>query len=156
MRSTIVIAGFVLVLALAAHAQQVAPVLLNASGPELTLPEPPRPVLAAAIAPAPPEPAPPKVIDRKFVSLAALVFGLTVADVELTQHCLNAGTCYELNPTLPRSHWGQYAVNSATNAAVMYFAYRRRASGKWGWWVAPVVDIGAHSVGVGSNLRFAW
>jgi hypothetical protein len=98
----------------------------------------------------------PSVFDKKFLLLGALVFGLTAADVELTQHCLHAGTCYEMNPTLPRSRWGQYAMNTATNTAVMYFAYRRRASGKWGWWIAPLVDIGAHAGGIGSNIRFAW
>ena len=93
-----------------------------------------------------------KVVDRKFVALGALVLALTVADVELTQQCLHAGTCHELNPTLPNSHVGMHAVNMATNLGVMYFAYRRRKSEKWGWWLAPAVDIGAHVIGIGSNM----
>jgi hypothetical protein len=95
-----------------------------------------------------------KVIDRKFLALAIATVALTTMDVEMTQHCMAARTCYEMNPTLPNSRWGQYVENSATNAAVMYFSYRRRKSGKWGWWVPQAVDIGAHLVGVGSNIRF--
>ncbi len=110
--------------------------------------------MAPMIAVASPAPRP-KVIDGKFLALGALVFALTAADVELTQHCLQAKTCYEMNPTLPNSRWGQYAVNTATNLGVMYFSYRRRKAEKWGWWIAPIVDIGAHGVGIGSNIRFA-
>ncbi|MFB3814275.1 MAG: hypothetical protein ACE14L_09190 [Terriglobales bacterium] len=102
------------------------------------------------------EPLPPKrkLVDKKFIALGILVFGLTALDVEMTQHCLKRRLCEELNPTLPRSHFGMYAVNTPVNAAVMYFSYRRRRSGKWGWWLAPVVDIGAHAAGVGSNVRW--
>jgi hypothetical protein len=103
-----------------------------------------------------PEPAKRKIVDKKFIFVNAMVLALTTADIELTQHCLAAKTCVELNPTLPRSRWGMYAVNTVTNTAVTYFSYRRRKSGKWGWWVAPVVDIGAHAVGVGSNFRFVF
>lgn len=97
-----------------------------------------------------------KVMDRNFLLLGALTFGLTAADIELTQHCLEAKTCVELNPTLPHSRWGMYAVNTPVNLAVMYFAYRRKASGKRGWWIAPLIDTGIHGVGIGSNVRFAW
>lgn len=104
----------------------------------------------------PAEPRRAKVIDRNFILLGALTFGLTAADIELTQHCLQAKTCVELNPTLPHSRWGMYATNTPVNLAVMYFAYRRKASGKRGWWIAPLVDTGIHGVGIGTNVRFAW
>ncbi len=128
----------------------------NASAPDFSdlatsLPLPaPAPMLVAAT-PLPPRP---RLLDRKFIALGILVFGLTALDVETTQHCLQRGICEELNPTLPRSHWGMYAVNTPVNAAVMYFSYRRRKSGKWGWWLAPVIDVGAHAAGVGSNIRW--
>lgn len=168
MRPTTILLCLGLLFSIAGHAEQVPvapdPLAVGAmyaavmpDGPELTSPQPAVPSPVIAIAPAAPVERPQrKVIDGKFIALSALVAGLTAADVELTQHCLNARTCYEMNPSLPRSRWGQYAVNSVTNAAVMYFAYRRRATGKWGWWVAPVVDIGAHGAGIGSNIRFAW
>jgi hypothetical protein len=154
----------VLLCALAVQAQT--------SDPQVALPEAPN--LTAADVPAPPEvshlhgatyarpllvtalwaPPRPKVIDKKFIALTALTFGLTSLDVEMTHHCLKAGTCYEMNPTLPNSRAGQYAINTLTNVAVTYFSYRRRKSGKWGWWVAPVIDMGAHGVGIGTNIRF--
>ncbi len=130
------------------------------------IPEPPNVTREKTSAPLPPlttamlivaEPvsAPkPKLMDKKFIALGVAVFGLTAMDLEFTQYCLHRGTCRELDPTLPNSHWGMYAVNTPTNVAVMYFSYRRRASGKWGWWLAPLIDIGAHVGGVGSNIRF--
>lgn len=99
--------------------------------------------------------APPRrVLDRRYLSLAIATLALTSVDVEMTQHCMHAGTCYEMNPTLPNSRWGQYAANSATNLAVLYYSYRRKKAGKWGWWLPPAIDIGAHLVGIGSNVRF--
>lgn len=97
-----------------------------------------------------------KVIDRNFLLLAGLTFALTAADIELTQHCLKEKTCVELNPTLPLSRWGMYATNTPVNLAVLYWSYKRKKAGKFGWWIAPVVDIGIHGVGIGSNVRFAW
>ena len=96
---------------------------------------------------------PPKVIDRNFLLFGALVFGLTVVDVEMTQACIRANKCVELNPTLPKSHVGQYAINTAVNMGVMYLAYQRKKNGKSDWWIAPMIDIGAHGVGIASNIR---
>jgi len=169
MRSTFVLLCVVLLLGIAAHAGETVPASpepLNIaalygdampSGPELTPLQPVVPLQKTTIAVFPSEPRRAvKMVDKKFIALTALVFGLTAADVELTQHCIHAGTCYEMNPSLPRSRWGQYAVNTLTNTAVTYLAYHRRSKGKWGWWVAPVIDIGAHAGGIGSNMRFAW
>ena len=111
-------------------------------------------LMPAALVTAAEPPARPKIVDKKFIILGALAFGLTSMDLEFTQRCLHRGTCVELNPTMPHSHLGMYAVNTPTNLAVMYLAYRRRSHGKKDWWVAPVIDIGAHVVGVGSNIRF--
>jgi hypothetical protein len=95
-----------------------------------------------------------KMMDAKFMTLGTLVFATTAFDMELTQHCLQRGTCHELNPTLPTSHWGMYATNTPVNAAVMYLAYKRRQGGHRDWWIWPMVDTGIHIVGMGSNLRF--
>ncbi len=130
-------------------ADNTAPPDFSELAARLPLPAP-APMLVAAT----PQPPRPKLLDKKFLALGLLVFGLTALDVETTQHCLQRGICEELNPTLPRSHWGMYAVNTPVNVAVMYFSYRRRRSGKWGWWLAPLVDIGAHTAGVGSNIRW--
>src|SRR5690242_21200073 len=50
------------------------------------------------VAPTPVLEAPrPKVFDKKFLGLGALVFATTSVDMEFTQHCLKARTCRELN-----------------------------------------------------------
>ncbi len=98
----------------------------------------------------------PKVIDKKFMLLGSLVMATTTADMELTQHCQNAGTCVELNPTIPRDRWAKHLINVPTNTAVMYWAYRWKKQGKKLWWVPPLADIAVHSVGIGSNVRFAF
>ena len=90
-----------------------------------------------------------RVVDKKFIGMSALMMGLTVADIESTQHCLGNHTCRELNPLLPRSHAGMYAVNVPINVAAMYLSYRLKAGGHRAWWIAPMVISGAHGVGAG-------
>jgi hypothetical protein len=89
------------------------------------------------------------VVDAKFVTMSALAMGLTIVDIEMTQHCLNNGTCRELNPLMPHSRAGMYAVNMPVNAAAMYLSYRLKASGHKSWWIAPIAISGAHAVGAG-------
>jgi hypothetical protein len=73
----------------------------------------------------------------------------TIADIEATQHCLGNGSCRELNPLMPHSHAGMYAVNIPINAAAMYLSYRLKASGRRSWWIAPLAISGAHAIGAG-------
>jgi hypothetical protein len=89
------------------------------------------------------------VVDTKFVTMSALAMGLTIVDIEMTQHCLGNGTCQELNPLMPHSRAGMYAVNIPVNAAAMYLSYRLKASGHKSWWIAPLAISGAHAVGAG-------
>ncbi len=95
-----------------------------------------------------------RVLDRKYWLLAAFAVGATVADVELTQRCLNHGTCVEMNPTLPRSRAGMYAVNIPATAALFYWSYRRKAQGKRLWWLPMLVDAAPHAAGAIDNTRF--
>ncbi len=97
----------------------------------------------------PSKPKPERVIDSKFVGMSALVMGLTIADIESTQHCLGNGTCRELNPLMPHSRAGMYAVNIPVNALAMYLSYRLKAGGHKTWWIAPIAISGAHGVGAG-------
>jgi hypothetical protein len=89
------------------------------------------------------------VVDAKFVTMSALAMGLTIVDIEMTQHCLGNGTCQELNPLMPHSRAGMYAVNIPVNAAAMYLSYRLKAAGHKSWWIAPLAISGAHAVGAG-------
>jgi hypothetical protein len=90
-----------------------------------------------------------RVVDTKFIGMSALAMGLTIADIESTQHCLGNGTCRELNPLMPNSRAGMYAVSIPVNAVAMYLSYRLKASGHKTWWIVPLAISGAHGVGVG-------
>lgn len=90
-----------------------------------------------------------RVVDAKFVGMSALVMGTTIADIETTQHCLGNGTCRELNPMIPHSRAGMYAVNLPINALAMYVSYRLKAGGHKTWWIAPIAISGAHGIGAG-------
>ena len=95
-----------------------------------------------------------KVFDKKFAVLAGLAAGLTIADFEMTQHCLQRRTCAEADPLMPTSHAAMYASNLPLNAALFWWSYRRKEDGKRLWWLAPLMVVGSHAAGVGSNLRF--
>ena len=90
-----------------------------------------------------------RVLDAKFVGVSAIAMALTIADIENTQRCLAKNTCTELNPLMPKSRAGMYAVNIPLNAGLMYLSYRLKARGNRAWWIAPLAISGAHGVGVG-------
>lgn len=95
-----------------------------------------------------------KVFDKKFALLAGLAAGLTVADFELTQHCLQRRTCVEADPLMPTSRAGMYVTNIPLNAVLFWWSYRRKQDGKRLWWLAPLMVVGSHAAGVGTNVRF--
>ena len=99
-----------------------------------------------------PKPAPKPVIDTKFIAMSAVSMALTIADIERTQHCLRRSSCVELDPLLPRSRAGMYAVNIPVNAGLMYLSYRLKASGRKTWWIAPLSISAGHFVG--ATFRF--
>jgi len=94
----------------------------------------------------------PRVIDKKFWAMSVLVMGLTISDLERTQSCLHRGTCVELNPMLPHSRAGMYAVNLPINAATMWLGYRMKSQGRRTWWIAPALVAAGH--GIGTAFRF--
>ena len=110
----------------------------------------PAPPAAFVIAPAA---KPKRTLDSKFLLLMAAGTALTIADYELTQHCLARGACVEADPLLPTSRAGMYATNIPLNAALYFWSYRRKQHGKRLWWVAPLAVAASHAVGVGTNLR---
>jgi hypothetical protein len=95
-----------------------------------------------------------KVMDGKFLAMIGLGTALTVVDYEMTLRCMARHICEEANPFLPTSRAGMYASNLPLNALLYYWSYKRRASGKRLWWVAPLVIIGSHAAGVGTNIPF--
>jgi hypothetical protein len=95
-----------------------------------------------------------KVLDRNFLLLMGVGTALTVVDYEMTLSCLSRRVCQEANPLVPTSRAGMYASNIPLNALLYYWSYKRKAAGKGLWWVAPLVIIGSHAVGVASNVPF--
>ena len=95
---------------------------------------------------------PARIADRKFISMSAALMALTVSDLERTQHCLARSTCVEMNPMLPHSRVGMYAMNLPINAGTMYLAYKMKAAAWKTWWVVPALNIAGHALGTG--IRF--
>lgn len=147
--------AFAILVTAAGYAQQATPELVSAPGPAVAITAPT--ALAVSVAPASDfyfveQKKSARVVDAKFVTMSALLMGLTISDLEKTQHCLAAHTCVEMNPMLPHSRAGMYAVNVPINAATMYLAYRLKSAGRRSWWIAPVLETAGHLVGTG--VRF--
>jgi hypothetical protein len=138
---------FVVLVPNVGHAQQSNTDLANLAAPEMALPM--APAVMPHFAPAEPQKKQQRVIDKKFIAMSIAMMAFTVSDLEKTQGCLARGTCVEMNPMLPRSRAGMYAVNLPINAAAMYLAYRLKASGHKTWWIAPVIETAGHVVGTG-------
>jgi hypothetical protein len=129
------------------HAQQLVSDVANLAAPEMPLAA--APAVMPHFAPAEPEKKQQHVIDKKFIFMSVALMAFTISDVERTQSCLGRGTCVEMNPMLPRSRAGMYAVNLPINAAAMYLAYRLKAGAHKTWWIAPVIETAGHVVGTG-------
>lgn len=90
----------------------------------------------------------------EWLILAAASSALMVADVERTQNCLAALTCYEINPLYGRhpSRARMYAIVVPITVAASYAGWKFRKGKHWYWWIPQVVSIGSHTVGV--TVRF--
>jgi hypothetical protein len=139
--------SFVLLMPSVGRAQQAVTDVAHLALPEMPLPVAPA-VMPRFVA-ATPEKAKPHVIDKKFIVMGVALMAFTVSDLEKTQSCLAHGTCVEMNPMLPHSRPGMYAVNLPINAAAMYLAYRLKAGGHRSWWLAPAIETAGHVVGTG-------
>jgi len=126
-------------------AQESTPATVVTNAPALESFRLPKPSLAET-------PQPRRVTDKKFFVISALVVGLTISDVERTQHCLHRGTCIEMNPMLPHSRAGMYAVNVPINVATLWLSYRMKSQGRRTWWIAPALVAAGH--GMGTAFRF--
>ncbi len=94
----------------------------------------------------------PKIVDKKFVLLNTMHLALALADVELSQRCIDQHTCAEANPFMPSSHAGKLEVSFgifAYGAGASYFL--KKHNSRW-WWLSPVLGSGLHTVGIASAL----
>jgi hypothetical protein len=94
----------------------------------------------------------PKKLDAKYVWLNGLQFSLAFADIETTQHCIDEHTCREGNPLMPSSQAGKLAVSLGIASFTAVASFQLKKERSKGWWVAPVMGIAGHAVGLASGL----
>ena len=97
------------------------------------------------------------ILASSFWLLTGATVATTVADIELTQHCIRMGTCHEGNPLYPRlSHKQIYAVQLPIAIGVSYLGYRWHKDKFKYWWVPQAAVVAGHGAGIGFGLRFVW
>ena len=120
--------------------------------------EPLAPSTSWVISKTAPTPVKPRVFNRTFALLATVSAAMTVADVELTANCLKtAANCREANPLLGSnpSRTRLYGVSVPIYAGEFALSQmlRRKFPDRKSWTRPFLSLVGAHAVGVGSNLR---
>lgn len=93
----------------------------------------------------------PATLNARYLWLNGLHLSLAVADITMTQHCIDAHTCREGNPLMPSSEAGKYGLSvgiAAYTAATSYWFKKHRSRI---WWAGPTVGIAAHTVGLASG-----
>ena len=93
---------------------------------------------------------------RGFWAITASATALTVADVELSQACLQRGTCTEANPLLPSSRRAAYGIQVPVTAAAILLSYRMKKHHHKGWWLPQFGLVVGHAIGTGSGARAAF
>ncbi len=93
---------------------------------------------------------------RGFWAMTAAATALTVADIELSQSCLQQSTCSEANPLLPRSRGAAYAIQLPLLGAGTWFSYHLKKHNRTHWWGAQVGLIVGHAIGTASGVRVAF
>ncbi|KKM05255.1 hypothetical protein LCGC14_1755970 [marine sediment metagenome] len=96
------------------------------------------------------------ILASGFWLLTGTTVATTIADVELTQHCIQAGTCREGNPLVPSDRKKVYAIQIPLTIGVSYLGHRLHQRGHKYWWVPQAALITGHGVGIGFGLRFVW
>jgi hypothetical protein len=95
---------------------------------------------------------PPKVVDTNFLLLNSQHLILALADIEMSQRCIDAHTCTEANPLMPNSLAAKFGVNLAVFANATFGSYYLKKHGSRYWWLPPVSGAGIHAVGLTSGL----
>jgi len=96
------------------------------------------------------------ILASGFWLLTATTIVTTVADIELTQHCIHAGTCREGNLLVPTDRKKVYAIQLPLAIGISYLGYRWHKDDFKYWWVPQAAVIAGHGVGIGMGLRFVW
>ena len=81
----------------------------------------------------------PRTADQNFWLWTSVAVGLTVADIELTHHCIHKGACREANPLIPPTSRAKlYGLQFGITAANSYLAYRLKRKGRKRWWLGRI------------------
>ena len=83
-------------------------------------------------------------------------YAATVADIEMTQRCIGAGTCHEGNPLVSNNRAVAYPVQLGVTSgftAMSYYLKKRKVN--W-WWLPQATITAAHGAGISFGVRFAW
>jgi|CZKZ01.1.fsa_nt_gi hypothetical protein len=94
----------------------------------------------------------PRTLSKGFLLLNGLHLGMSIFDVEMTQHCIANHRCVEGNPLMPSSHAGQLGVNFAIVGYGTFMSYRLKKQERKLWLLSPIVGIAAHTLGVASGF----
>jgi hypothetical protein len=128
-------------------AQTPTPVTLASNeGPSKPLPEAPSAVHRSS--PAPPAAAGPiagpETRDMHFMLVNGLMFSSSIANVELTNRCFDAGACTAVPGPL-RSRGALYGVGLPIDVAVTVMGYRLKRAGHR-WWFVPAAAVTAGNI----------
>lgn len=101
----------------------------------------------------------PRVVDKKFIAVAAFSVGTAVLDVHSTRYCFNNNPrCYEGQGIFAGSRPSTAkltAVNAPMQAGILVGTYYLKRRGFKGWWLLPV-GFGAARIYIASvNYRNA-
>jgi hypothetical protein len=96
---------------------------------------------------------PQRTLDTRYYLLNGTHLEMMLLDVQMTRRCIADGHCKEGNPLMPSSLGGQLGVGFALvgSGAVSSYWLKRHHSRMW--WIAPVVGIAAHGVGLVSGIK---
>jgi hypothetical protein len=84
-----------------------------------------------------------RVADWKYMGLTGGMFAAAIANTELTQRCLNQGTC-TFFPSALSSRAAMYGVGIPADAAVAYLSYRLKRNHNPFWIVPEALFTGAN------------
>jgi len=104
-------------------------------------------------------PATPRLATKRPVFYLMLAeAGAAALDVELTQHCIHKGTCYEANPFMPSNRWGQYGMTAGFITCTFFTGVgMRRWENKWVrrlWWIPQAANVGTSLYGAATGWRY--
>jgi hypothetical protein len=92
------------------------------------------------------------VVDAKFILLNGQQLVVALADVAISQRCIDGHQCAEANPFMPSSLAAKLSLDLGISAYATSTSYYLKKHGSKWWWFPPVSGIAIHTVGLTSGL----